>query len=59
MPTLFSDLSLSALNQILFIFILNLIPLLTWIAWDLVQRRRSWLSRRHGRDAAWRQSSKP
>jgi hypothetical protein len=57
MAKLFSDLSLSALNQLLFIVILNLIPLLIWLAWDLDQRRRNWLSRRQGRDAARRQPS--
>jgi hypothetical protein len=54
MTTLFPDISLSVLNQLLFIVILNLIPLLIWAAWDLEQRRRNWLSRRQGRDAARR-----
>jgi hypothetical protein len=58
MTKLLSDLSLSALNQLLFIVILNLIPLLIWLAWDLDQRRRNWLSRRQSRDAARRQPSK-
>ena len=52
MTTLFSDVSISVLSQLLFIVILNLIPLLIWAAWDLEQRRRNWLSRRQGKDAA-------
>jgi hypothetical protein len=54
MTTLFSDVSLSALNQLFFIVLLNLIPLLIWAAWDLEQRRRNWLSRRQSRDTARR-----
>ena len=58
MTTLFSDVSISVLSQLLFIVILNLIPLLIWAAWDLEQRRRNWLSRRQGRDAARRRLSR-
>lgn len=59
MTTLFSDVSLGVLSQLLFIVILNLIPLLVWAAWDLEQRRRSWLSRRQSRNASRRRLSKP
>ena len=58
MTTLFSDVSLSVLNQLLFIIVLNLLPLLIWAAWDLEQRRRNWLSRRQGKDAARRRPSR-
>jgi len=58
MTTLFSDVSLSVLNQLFFIVILNLIPLLIWAVWDLEQRRRNWLSRRQSRNAARRQLSR-
>jgi hypothetical protein len=58
MTRLFSDVSISVLSQLLFIVILNLIPLLIWAAWDLEQRRRNWLSRRQGRDAARRRLSR-
>jgi len=58
MTTLFSDVSISVLSQLFFIVILNLIPLLIWAAWDLEQRRRNWLSRRQGRDAARRRLSR-
>lgn len=51
MAKLFSDLPLSALSQLLLFVILNLVPLLIWLAWDLDQRRRNWLSHRQGRDA--------
>ena len=54
MTTLFPYVSLSALNQLFFIVLLNLIPLLIWAVWDLEQRRRNWLSRRQSRDAARR-----
>ena len=46
MTTLLLGLSLNAMNQLLFIIILNLVPLIIWAAWDLEQRRHSWLSRR-------------
>jgi hypothetical protein len=58
MTTLFSDVSISVLSQLLLIVMLNLIPLLIWAAWDLEQRRRNWLSRRQGRDAARRRLSR-
>jgi hypothetical protein len=35
MAKLFSDLPLSALSQLLLFVILNLVPLLIWLAWDL------------------------
>jgi hypothetical protein len=54
MTSLFPDVSLSVLNQLFFIVLLNLIPLLIWAAWDLEQRRRDWLSRRQNRDTARR-----
>ena len=54
MTTTFSDVSLSVLNQLFIIVLLNLIPLLIWAAWDLEQRRRNWLSRRQSRDTSRR-----
>jgi hypothetical protein len=58
MTKLFPAVSLTVLNQLLFIVIFNLIPLLIWVVWDLDQRRRSWLSRRQARNSARRGLSK-
>ena len=58
MSTLFPNLSLSEMNLLHFIVILNLIPLSIWAAWDLEQRRRNWLSRRQARHAAQRRPSR-
>lgn len=58
MTTFFSDVSLSDLNHLSFIIIPNLMPLLIWAAWELGQRRRSWLSRRQGKEEARQQPSK-
>ena len=59
MTNLIPSLSLSAMNPLLFIFILNLVPLSIWAVWDLEQRWRSWLSRRQARHAAQRRPSRP
>jgi hypothetical protein len=52
MTTLFSRESF----HILFIVIPNLLPLLSWIVWDLVQRGRSWLTRRQARNTPQQKS---
>jgi len=59
MTNLIPSLSLSAMNPLLFIFILNLVPLSIWAVWDLEQRWRSWLSRRQVGYAAQRRPSRP
>jgi hypothetical protein len=51
MAILSADVPLSILNPLFLIVVLNLIPLLIWSAWDLEQRRHSWLSRRQGKEA--------
>ena len=59
MTDLMPSLSLNAMNVLLFIFILNLVPLSIWAVWDLEQRWRSWLSRRQAKHAARRRPSRP
>jgi hypothetical protein len=58
MTILFPAVSLTALNQLLFIVIFNLIPLLIWVVWHLDQRRRGWLSRRRASNSVRRGLSK-
>jgi len=52
MTTLFPDVSLTVLNELFLLILLNLVPLLIWAVWQLDQQRRAWLSHRRGKDAA-------
>ncbi len=55
---LIPSLSLSEMNALLFIILLNLIPLSIWAVWELERRCRNWLSRRQAGHAAQRRPSR-
>lgn len=57
MDVWFEGLSLKVLDQLFFVVISALIPLVLWVMWDLEQRRCRWSFRRHAKNVR-RQRSK-